>query len=190
MYGKPIRISIDDKLPATINSAKTAITPKFAKRGPNGSWWVPILEKASAKYYVNYMNMNGGWMSESLYMLTGMPNTGFSTIDLTEDQIFEKLTIWDKKQYVMTAAVNRADGVDKKNLVDGHAYTIIGTAVAPNGQRLVKLRNPWGTEQYIGPYSDTDTVNMTAEVKAALNYTTGNDGIFHMTIQDFKAYVN
>ena len=31
---------------------------------------------------------------------------------------------------------------------------------------------------------------MTAAVKAALNYKTGNDGVFFMRIEDFKAYVN
>ena len=44
-----------------------------------------MLEKAAAKYYVNYWNMNGGWMTESLYMLTGMPNTEFSSSKLTEN---------------------------------------------------------------------------------------------------------
>ena len=29
IYGTPTRVSIDDKLPATINAAKTAINPKF-----------------------------------------------------------------------------------------------------------------------------------------------------------------
>ena len=31
---------------------------------------------------------------------------------------------------------------------------------------------------------------MTAEVKAALNYVSANDGVFFMRIEDFKAYVN
>ena len=90
----------------------------------------------------------------------------------------------------MTAAVNCDSTIDKKSLVCGHAYTVLGTAVAPNGQRLVKLRNPWGTEQYTGPYNDNDAVNMTAEVKAALGYVSANDGVFFMRIEDFKAYVN
>ena len=91
---------------------------------------------------------------------------------------------------MITGSVGCSTVIDKKNLVCGHAYTIIGTAIAPNGQRLVKLRNPWGTEQYTGPYNDNDTVNMTAEVKAALNYVSANDGVFFMRIEDFKAYVN
>lgn len=189
-YGNPVRVTIDDKIPATINSTGTALSPRFTKKSANGSWWVPILEKAAGKYYGFYWNMNGGWMSEALYIFTGMPNTEFNSASLTTDQIFARLTEWDQKNYIMTGAVNCETGIDKFNLVCGHAYTVLGTKVAPNGQKLVQLRNPWGTEQYTGPWNDNDTVNMTPEVKAALGYTSANDGIFFMRIEDFKPFVN
>ena len=40
---------------------------------PNGAWWLVILEKAYAKWNVNYANLNGGSPAQSLRDLTGMP---------------------------------------------------------------------------------------------------------------------
>lgn len=54
---------------------------------------------------------------------------------------------------------------------------------------MVEIRNPWGTTEFNGTFSDADTVNMNAYAKAALNHTqTGNDGTFWMTYDDFVLY--
>jgi len=39
----------------------------------NKAWWLPILEKAYAKFNVNYATLNGGNPSQALRELTGMP---------------------------------------------------------------------------------------------------------------------
>jgi len=39
-------------------------------------------------------------------------------------------------------------------MVQGHVYTVLGTVVEGNIMKL-KVRNPWGSEQYVGPYSDS-----------------------------------
>jgi hypothetical protein len=50
------------------------LVPKYTRPSREGAWWVPLLEKASAKFYGNYERMSGGWMAASLYILTGMPS--------------------------------------------------------------------------------------------------------------------
>jgi len=55
-------------------------------------------------------------------------------------------------------------------LIAGHAYTLIDTAVY-NGENLVKVRNPWGSEHFNGPWSDKDTTRWTAAAKSALGHT-------------------
>lgn len=50
-------------------------------------------------------------------------------------------------------------------LVSGHLYTLLGAVELSNGVRLLKLRNPWGSEMYNGPYSDCDD-SWTPELKA------------------------
>jgi hypothetical protein len=52
--------------------------------------------------------MSGGWMSESLNVLTGMPIDQLYHSSTTESELFKKLTEWDKKNYVITAAVSHS----------------------------------------------------------------------------------
>jgi hypothetical protein len=35
-----------------------------------------------------------------------------------------------------------------------HAYTVLGTVKLSNGEKLVKMRNPWGVEKWKGAWSD------------------------------------
>jgi nucleoside phosphorylase len=39
-------------------------------------------------------------------------------------------------------------------LVQGHAYNVLDLLVLSNGQRLVKMQNPWSAELYFGDWSD------------------------------------
>lgn len=68
LYGQKQRIVIDDKLPMASGDE-----PINSQSGDNGGWWGPILEKAAAKFFGNYERLNGGWMGEAMYALTGMP---------------------------------------------------------------------------------------------------------------------
>ena len=38
-----------------------------------GAYWAVILEKAFAKVFINYSNLNGGLAPEALRVLTGAP---------------------------------------------------------------------------------------------------------------------
>jgi len=75
------------------------------------------------------------------------------------------------------------------NLVTGHAYTLLGIQeLTQDGevvQQLIKLRNPWGKEQYDGPWKDDDP-QWTEEFKEQAGLTVANDGIFHIPLDDFK----
>lgn len=103
---------------------------------------------------------------------------------MTEDQLWAKLQEWEKKQYIMTGAV--MGGGDKKGLVNNHAFTTLGVAEY-KGTKLVKIRNPWGSERYHGTWSDKDTKNWTEDAKKALNHQSNmNDGVFFMSIADYK----
>jgi len=53
---------------------------------------------------------------------------------------------------------------------------------------LVKIRNPWRSEQYRGPYNDKDR-RWTSDLKKAANLESANDGIFWIPKEDFvKAF--
>lgn len=43
----------------------------FAKSGSHGETWVPLIEKAYAKFYGNFSHLEGGFTREALEDLTG-----------------------------------------------------------------------------------------------------------------------
>ena len=70
-------------------------------------------------------------------------------------------------------------------LVTGHAYTLLGVVELSNGVRLVKLRNPWGSELYTGPWFDGDP-RWTHALKEEAGMVAADDGIFHMPLENFR----
>ena len=38
-----------------------------------GAWWLPLLEKAMAKFLKTYLDMDGGFERVALRAMTGMP---------------------------------------------------------------------------------------------------------------------
>lgn len=93
----------------------------------------------------------------------------------------------------MTAGTNE-DGPD--GTAGGHAYTVIGVMTLSNGVKLVKVRNPWGSEYYEGPWGDDSdlwTDALREEVNAELgdapvenNWQQNNNGIFFADIDTFR----
>lgn len=56
---------------------------------------------------------------------------------------------------MMAATPGESDtNANNEGFVSNHAYVILGVKQLSNGVRLVKLRNPWGSERYTGPWSD------------------------------------
>jgi hypothetical protein len=49
---------------------------------------------------------------------------------------------------------------------------------------IVKMRNPWSTESYHGPWRDMD-INWTPEWKSIVHLVVANDGIFWMKWDTF-----
>jgi len=76
------------------------------------------------------------------------------------------------------------------SLITGHAYTMIGAYQLSNGVKLIRMRNPWGSEKYAGPYSDDDS-RWTPALKAEVEknhgvHGWGDDGAFYLPVSDFK----
>lgn len=101
--------------------------------------------------------------------------------------MWSQIVAWDQKNYVMSAGSSGT----AMGIVGSHAYTVISTHVLKtNGKRLLKIRNPWGRTEWSGSYRDSDafwTSSTTAAEDKAL-IVNKDDGIFFMTIEDFKVY--
>jgi len=160
----------------------------IARQSPSGAWWLPILEKSFAKVNVNYANLSGGWMTEAWRQMTNQPviNMRTGTNVLPNDKVWELLSEWDRKNYVIsTACFSGANG-----LVAGHAYTIIGVTtinlVDGTKQRLIKARNPWGSERYKGKWCDRCKEWANDDYRKQAKLVKKNDGIFHIPAEEFN----
>lgn len=126
-------------------------------------------------------------MTEAWRQMTNQPVVAQSTKGrLTNDQIWDLLSEWDRKNYVIsTACFSGANG-----LVAGHAYTIIGVVrirkTDGTVQRLVKARNPWGSERYKGKWCDSCKEWANDDYRKQAGLVKANDGIFHIPVEEFN----
>lgn len=94
-------------------------------RSTNGAWWVPLFEKAFAKYNQNYERIEAGLGLEGLRVLTGLPVKYYNFYDFNEDEAWDRFSTYSKSDFPTTTACCRAD--QDYGIVDGHAYTFLGT---------------------------------------------------------------
>jgi hypothetical protein len=64
-----------------------------------------------------------------------------------------------------------------------HVYTIL-SVVEVEGNKLLRIRNPWGKETYTGDWNDSSS-KWNTSLKNKVQYTFGDDGIFFV---DYKTY--
>ena len=148
----PVTIQVDDWLPLRSNGRDAV----FAKIPEDGSLWGPIIEKAFAKFHGNYARLDSGWASDGVNTLNGSPSFDIDNGSESLEKIWEGLqtTDMDGKRALITAGTSTGG----MGIAGGHAYTTLGVATLRNGERLVKLRNPWGREGWRGDYSDASSL--------------------------------
>ena len=75
---------------------------------------------------------------------------------MSADEAFAKASDYDSLHFTMTTDCCARDF---GHLYSGHAYTLLGTAAITKKDgskvRLMKIRNPHGSERYTGPWCDT-----------------------------------
>lgn len=154
--GQLMGVNVDQYLPSTARRGYYP-NPFGCNKAASGAWWMPLMEKAFAKFNTNYDNIQGGFTTESLRMFTNKPVFYF---DHRKEQRDVEAS-WRKYHTLATRESPSVIGCCRKhppgNLPTGHAYTLLATVeVSENGQtyRLVKIRNPWANERYSGPFSD------------------------------------
>jgi hypothetical protein len=128
----------------------------------------------------------------------------------TEEEVWTLLKKYDRQKALISASIGKmeyaeSDGpageqmLEKTGLVAGHAYSIIQavevserTAVGtrkPGGKtfRLVQLRNPWGTYEWKGKWSDKSKLwGEHKSIAKQLSFVDADDGAFWMAFDDFK----
>ncbi|MCJ1281827.1 hypothetical protein MMC26_001150 [Xylographa opegraphella] len=162
----------------------------FAQCSNEHETWLPLLEKAFAKAHGDYEAINGGFTGEAIEDLTGGVTTELFTTDILDKEKFwkdELLKVNDEFLFGCATGCfddwkGGAQQTDRKGVVAMHAYSIM-EAREVNGERLVKIRNPWGKMEWQGAWSDGSS-EWTPEWMQLLNHRFGNDGIFWISYKD------
>jgi len=183
-------VDIDDKLPCSDRGLF------FAKCKDPSEFWVPLLEKAYAKLHGSYHALEQGNIADGLRDLTGEA----VEILLIDDPNFIKknVNLWEvllrniKESFLMgcakEAANVKAESESEFGILVNHAYSIIDVQEI-QGNRLLRIRNPWGRGEWTGPWGD-NTKEWTPALLKHFEYDFANDGTFFISFDDFVQHYN
>lgn len=205
--GKLTSMVIDDYFPC---NSRRLLVYSCAKRK---QLFVPLIEKAMARMYGCYESLVSGQTTQGLAALTGFPCRSIRTqVSLSpqnsnmrvchsvlEEKTFNSDIIWALLLSYKTAGflMGAACGCDKestvppeeyqeKGLLMLHAYSII-SVVSIDRNRLLQLRNPWGSQVWNGDWSDQSPL-WTDEMRLEYQPNKSSEGIFWMCFHDFQRY--
>jgi hypothetical protein len=175
-----ITVIIDDYIP--LKNGK----PLFSCSKDPTEMWVCLLEKAYAKLHLCYEALDGGSEIYALVDLTGgIPETldmqsKEIRADIASGRLWEKLLKYQSKGYLMGCARIGNPGATESDAGRGvlynHAYGVL-CVLEEDGNKLIKLRNPWGEGEWTGKWSDASDV-WTPSLMKKLNHTRNDDGVF------------
>ena len=192
IHGEPVKIIVDDSFPVA-NASKIA----FAGINENsGNIWPLILEKVWAKCNKSYEDIIPGNSADAIQFLTPAPyDTYYHTQEISAT-LFKTIQDASKENNIILADITETkntnlDTLSKMGLITNHAYSVIGTAVLkkPNGNeiQLLKMKNIWGTNEWIGDWSD-QSLKWTQEFKKAVGLQNKEDGVFWMSYDDYLQF--
>ncbi|KAF4974526.1 hypothetical protein FZEAL_8577 [Fusarium zealandicum] len=161
----------------------------FAQCKNQNETWVPLIEKAYAKAHGDYASLSGGWIGEGLEDLCGGVTTELLTSDILDiDEFWDNEMSRVNEEFIFGASTGLLEhGYGERNgIFEGHAYVVMEARTLKSGQRLVKLRNPWGKVRkgiWEGAWSD-GSKEWTTEVQEELDHKFGGDSVFWISYED------
>ena len=192
IHGEPVKIKVDDSFPVA-NASKIA----FAGIDENtGNIWPMILEKVWAKCNKSYEDIIPGNSADAFQFLTPAPYDTYYHTQEISPTLFKTIQDASNDNYIILADITETkntnlDTLSKMGLITNHAYSVIGTAVLkkPNGNeiQLLKMKNIWGTNEWIGDWSD-QSLKWTQEFKKAVGLQNKEDGVFWMSYDDYLQF--
>lgn len=205
-FGRWVEVVIDDRLPT---SGGELI---FCRPGQKGNvFWCSLLEKAYAKLIGNYEALDGGSTAEALIDFTGGVSEAISLeenykTDEEKKKLFKSLMKAHSRASLISAAIRPSSSqafeeVLASGLVTGHAYSVTAikninlhsgllSLFRTHKLRLIRLRNPWGSGEWKGAWSDTseEWKKVSRREREKLGVTVDDDGEFWMSWDDFCSH--
>ncbi|NXE47265.1 CAN14 protein, partial [Casuarius casuarius] len=190
-FGEWVDVVVDDRLP--VNEAGELV---FVSSVYKNVFWGALLEKAYAKLYGSYEDLQIGQVSEALVDFTGGVNITVKLAAAPPD-LWDIMTRATYSRSLMGCQTHlgvrlATTKVLKNGLVAGHAYTVIGIRKVTchyGPENLVRLRNPWGKVEWRGDWSDSSYKwELLSPKEKILLRKKKEDGEFWMSLQDFKVH--
>ena len=175
-------VFVDDYFPFDPNQNKF-----IGARPHKNELWAILLEKAWIKINGGYTNTSGGIFSEAILALTGFPTEIFKHKKLEKKSdifnLYQNIEIGYKEGSIM--ACGSKINVEGIGLIPRLTYSIIYPHKWKDRQiYLIKLRNPWGKNEWKGNYSDYSKL-WTPELINYFHYKKTNDGTLFIDLNDF-----
>ncbi|KFV12931.1 Calpain-14, partial [Tauraco erythrolophus] len=198
-FGEWVDVVVDDRL--AVNEAGELV---FVSSVYKNVFWGALLEKAYAKLYGSYEDLQIGQVSEALVDFTGGVNTRINLAAAPPD-LWDILTRATYSRSLMGCQTHlgvyfpsvslpciQTTKVLKNGLVAGHAYTVTGIRKVTcqyGPENLVRLRNPWGKIEWKGDWSDSSYKwELLSPKEKILLRKKKEDGEFWMSLRDFKIH--
>lgn len=189
-----IPILVDDIFPMLQHSEWTDENKGIAVAHSKGCrvLWVSVIEKAFAKFYGSYAEIERGFVHHALQDLTGCDSECICLNHASRG--VGKLILWEKILRYMSNGFILGAGTGSRELADKDikemgivfeaAYTIYDVRYI-DGYRLLKLRNPPGDhEEWKGDWSDKSAL-WNKRLKVKLGWADVDDNTFWMSFDDF-----
>ena len=81
----------------------------------------------------------------------------------------------------------KSNGQPGGKFITNHSYVILTTKQLDSGERLILLRNPWGTDMYRHEYADSSGEWTNAKLQQRDIPVDDQDGLFYVKVEDFFA---
>lgn len=160
LLGMPTSVVIDDYLPLDRYSENST---RYAKVAQDGALWGTLFEKAFAKYLGMYEAIDAGGGAHGIEAMTGSPFENFwheEMYDEEREQLWNRMVESEYTGEMISSGSYTGTGNDQDTNYDGlpfnHAFSIMrALEVGDRRERIVELRNPWGSESFWGDWSDS-----------------------------------
>lgn len=180
--GAPVKIVVDDQVPCNdFEPFQPCVTSS-----KDAEIWIPILEKACAKFHDGYEYLVRENKDYAFEFLTAAPSFDLAH-NRTQDMI-EQIEEAESRNWIITTQTqDSSEQFTGENLVSGHAYSVLSIhTVQSEGEdvRLLKLRNTWGETEWNGDWSDHSDL-WTKELRDQLKHEAEDDGVFFINETDY-----
>ncbi|KAG5499199.1 hypothetical protein JIQ42_04011 [Leishmania sp. Namibia] len=173
-YGQWVRVEIDDRIPMVKGDTVFC-------RSPTHHWWPLLLEKAYAKFYTLYQNLEDISQGEVFHDFTGRPvifipmevdTAKAVNYDIKSAQFWRDLN--SELDQTALAALALGEQAEGYGLHHECSYAVLGFIETRNAisltpaDVLVKMYNPYEDSPYSGPMHKDDS-SWTSEMRSICN---------------------